>query len=78
VQHFIKFFFRQLRDQSDKLPDGIMIYRSEVFAGNKHEATPASYAIHYCAHSWKPALLQRLAAKFGRSAAKIGKIVNKD
>ena len=49
----------------------------EVFAGNKHEATPASYAIHYCAHSWKPALLQRLAAKLKRRAAKIGKIVNK-
>ena len=65
-------------DRDQQLDDGIMIYRSEVFAGNKHEATPASYAIHYCAHSWKPALLQRLAAKFGRSAAKIGKIVNKD
>ena len=23
MQHFIKFFFRQLRDQSDKLPQGI-------------------------------------------------------
>ena len=52
-------------DRDQQLDDGIMIYRSEVFAGNKHEATPASYAIHYCAHSRKPPVLQRLAAKLG-------------
>ena len=48
------------RDQDQQLNDGIMIYRSEIFAGNKHEATPASYAIHYCAHSWHPTLKEKI------------------
>lgn len=50
-------------DRDQPLRDNMMIFRSEIFAGNKHEVTPASYAIHYCAHSWKPALWQRLKAK---------------
>ena len=37
----------------DQLLDGdMMIYNSEVFAGNRREATPVSYAIHYCENSW--------------------------
>ena len=37
----------------DQLLDGnVMIYRSEIFAGNQREATSASYAIHYCENSW--------------------------
>ncbi len=40
------------KDIDQKLDDDIMIYRSEVFAGNKHEVTDASRAIHFCAHSW--------------------------
>ncbi|EIY26940.1 glycosyltransferase family 32 protein [Phocaeicola dorei] len=41
------------RDADQKLKDGMMIYRSEIFAGNKREVTPVSYAIHYCENSWK-------------------------
>ena len=48
-------------DQDQALSDGIFIYRSEIFAGNKHEVTPASYAIHYCAHSWHPSVKEKLA-----------------
>ena len=48
------------KDQDQQLADGIMIYRSEIFAGNKHEATPASYAIHYCAHSWHPTFIEKI------------------
>lgn len=47
-------------DRDQQLSDGIMIYRSEVFAGNRHEVTPASYAIHYCAHSWHPSVGEKL------------------
>lgn len=36
------------------------IFRSEIFAGNKHEVTLASYAIHYCAHSWKKKLIHKI------------------
>lgn len=47
-------------DQDQELQGGIKIYRSEIFAGNKHEVTRASYAIHYCAHSWHPSLREKL------------------
>lgn len=50
------------RDEDQRLPGRITIYRSEVFAGNRHEATAASAAIHYCAHSWHATLWQRIAA----------------
>ncbi len=40
------------KDEDQALDDGVMIYRSEIFAGNRREATPASYAIHYCENSW--------------------------
>lgn len=39
-------------DTDQKLRDNIMIYRSEIFAGNRREATPVSYAIHFCENSW--------------------------
>ena len=54
-----KYGFRYV-DRDQQLSDGIMIYRSEVFAGNRHEVTPASYAIHYCAHSWHPSVGEKL------------------
>lgn len=54
-----KYGFRYL-DKDQQLDDGIFIYRSEIFAGNKHEETPASYAIHYCAHSWHPGPIEKL------------------
>lgn len=40
------------KDEDQKLAGGLMIYRSEIFAGNRREATPVSYAIHYCENSW--------------------------
>ena len=40
------------KDTDQQLKDGMMIYRSEIFAGNRREATPNSYAIHYCENSW--------------------------
>ena len=40
------------KDVDQQLPGRIHIYPSETFAGNKHEVTPRSYAIHMCAHSW--------------------------
>lgn len=40
------------KDADQQLKDGMMIYRSEIFAGNRREVTPASYAIHYCENSW--------------------------
>jgi hypothetical protein len=40
------------KDIEQQLKDNVHIYPSEIFAGNKHEVTPRSYAIHMCAHSW--------------------------
>lgn len=40
------------KDIDQQLPGKVHIYPSETFAGNKHEATKNSYAIHMCAHSW--------------------------
>lgn len=46
-----KYGFRY-KDIDQQLDGNVMIYRSEIFAGNRREATPASYAIHYCENSW--------------------------
>lgn len=54
-----KYGFRYI-DRDQQLSQNIMIYRSEIFAGNRHEVTPASYAIHYCAHSWHPSVREKL------------------
>lgn len=49
------------KDMDQSLDDGLMVYRSEVFAGNRREATSASYAIHYCENSWvKRPLLDKI------------------
>ena len=49
------------KDIDQELTDGLMVYRSEIFAGNRREATPASYAIHYCENSWnKRPLLDKI------------------
>lgn len=48
------------KDADQDLGDGIKIYRSEIFAGNRHEVTPSSYAIHYCAHTWHPTVMEKL------------------
>lgn len=52
------------KDVDQLLQDNIKVYRSEIFAGNKHEATAESYAIHYCAHSWKPTWIEKLKKFF--------------
>ncbi len=46
-----EFGFRY-KDIDQQLSERIHIYPSEIFAGNKHEVTSNSYAIHMCAHSW--------------------------
>ena len=46
-----KYGFRY-KDVDQELDSNIKIYRSEIFAGNRREATPASYAIHFCENSW--------------------------
>lgn len=48
------------KDIDQQLDGRIRIYPSEIFAGNKHEVTPRSYAIHYCAHSWHPTVMEKL------------------
>ncbi len=47
-------------DKDQDLGNGIKIYRSAIIAGNRHETTPDSYAIHYCAHSWKPSAIEKV------------------
>lgn len=41
------------RDELQKLPNNMLILPSQVFAGFSSEATESSYAIHYCAGSWR-------------------------
>lgn len=45
-------FGYRYKDTDQQLKDNMMIYRSEIFAGNRREVTPASYAIHFCENSW--------------------------
>lgn len=58
------------KDKDQDLGDGIKIYRSEVFAGNRDEVTPASYAIHYCAHTWHPTVKEKVQAWWKRNFKK--------
>lgn len=51
-------------DKDQDLDGNMRIFRSEIFAGNRHEVTPASYAIHLCAHSWKDSILERIIRFF--------------
>lgn len=53
------------RDIDQQLPDRIHIYPSEIFAGNKHEVTRNSYAIHMCAHSWHLTPWEKIRRLFG-------------
>ena len=47
-------------DKDQDLEGNIKIFRSEIFAGNKHEVTSQSYAIHLCAHSWHASPKEKL------------------
>ncbi len=40
------------KDEDQELDGGVHIYPSSHIAGNRHEVTPMTHAIHYCAHSW--------------------------
>jgi hypothetical protein len=53
------------RDQRQELRDNMLILPSQVFAGGIQDATADSYAIHYCAASWRdlpsPGLFRKAA-----------------
>ena len=55
------------KDIDQQLPGRIHIYPSETFAGNKHEVTKNSYAIHMCAHSWHLTPWEKIRRFFGMS-----------
>lgn len=56
-----KYGFRY-KDVDQDLEGNIKIYRSEIFAGNRREATKNSYAIHYCENSWvKKTFFEKIA-----------------
>ena len=61
------------KDVEQLLAGGIHIYPSEIFAGNKHEVTPNSYAIHMCAHSWHLSPWEKLCKFLGLSRKYIQK-----
>lgn len=42
------------KDIEQDLAGNVKIFASEIFAGNKREATSNSYAIHFCENSWAP------------------------
>ncbi len=55
------------KDIEQQLKDNVHIYPSEIFAGNKHEVTPRSYAIHMCAHSWHLSPWEKIRRFLGMS-----------
>ena len=55
------------KDMDQQLPGRVHIYPSETFAGNKHEATSNSYAIHFCAQSWRLTPVDKLRKWLGIS-----------
>ena len=55
------------KDIDQELEGNMKIFRSEIFAGNKHEVTSASYAIHYCAHSWRLSWVDKIRRMFAVS-----------
>jgi hypothetical protein len=60
--YYIGFIYKDIDQQ---LPGRIHIYPSETFAGNKHEVTKNSYAIHMCAHSWHLTPWEKIRRFFG-------------
>ena len=48
------------KDIDQRLDGGIDSYASSMFAGNKHEVTPRSRAVHLCAHSWHPTAVEKI------------------
>lgn len=62
-----KYGFRY-KDVDQDLEGNIKIYRSEIFAGNRREATRNSYAIHYCENSWVMENLWKRLLRYGRFA----------
>lgn len=56
------------RDADQELDGGIKIYRSEIFAGNRREATNNSYAIHFCENSWVKDNLWKRCLRYGKFA----------
>lgn len=55
------------KDIDQSLNGDVMIYRSAVIAGNRHEVTPYSYAIHYCAHTWHPGPWEKIKLWYRRT-----------
>ena len=55
------------KDIDQSLDGDVMIYRSAVIAGNRHEVTPYSYAIHYCAHTWHPGPWEKIKLWYRRT-----------
>jgi hypothetical protein len=55
------------KDCEQRLAEDIHIYPSETFAGNKHEVTSRSYAVHMCAHSWHLSPWEKIRRFFGLS-----------
>ena len=53
------------KDEDQRLRGGITIYASSMFAGNKHEVTPRTRAVHLCAHSWHPSAMEKLKKWLG-------------
>ena len=60
------------KDVDQSLDGNVKIFRSEIFAGNKHEVTPASYAIHLCAHSWHDSATEKIYKFFRKWRKAIG------
>lgn len=53
------------KDTDQRLDGNMTIYASSMFAGNKHEITPRTRAVHLCAHSWHPSPMEKIRMWLG-------------
>jgi hypothetical protein len=51
------------KNELQRLNSNILILPSEIFAGNLDEVTDSTYAIHYCAGSWRTPTLRSVLRK---------------
>ena len=61
MQHFIKFFFRQLRDQSDKLPLGALNHAKVMLRRTHHTIAGISNAMGFSQDSAFSKFFKRIA-----------------
>ncbi len=56
------------RDEEQELREGFRILPTSCFAGGETQATERSFAVHYCANSWRPQKKESVFVRGARDA----------